>query len=767
MIGPYRLMEQIGEGGMGLVFVADQARPVRRRVALKVIKPGMDTRQVVARFEAERQALALMDHPNIAKVHDGGTTPAGRPYFVMELVKGVAITDFCDRERLTTRQRLGLFVSVCQAVQHAHQKGIIHRDLKPSNILVTVHDVTPVVKVIDFGVAKATGQQLTERTLYTAMAQLVGTPLYMSPEQAGLSGLDVDTRSDIYSLGVLLYKLLTGTTPFDQEVLHRAGQDEMRRMIREDEPPRPSTRISTLEKAELSTLAERRSVEPRWLGQEIRGELDWVVMKCLEKDRNRRYETASALAADVQRYLDDEPVAACPPSAGYRLRKLWRRHRGTLVTAGGVALALVVATAVSTWQAVEARVAQNEAEGAKRQAATDAAIAKAVADFLQQDLLRQVDMRAQRGEGFVPARNLTVKEALDRAAGRIGQRFQDQPLVEAAIRLTIGGAYRSVGEWPLAIPHLERAVALRKAHLGPDDQDTISAIVFLARGCQETGRFTDAIGLAKQVLENRMARLGPDQPETLAGMHDLAITYDYAGEWDNSLSLMKQVLEKRRAIYGSTHPDTLDTMHALARSYNHVDRFSESIALHEKIRVIRKSTENPELGAEPFFLITYVVACQGAGKLDQAAMLLHEALALNRKHDDSGGVETASTLCWLARNLLLQERFAEAEPIAREAIAIYEKERPEDPMRFYFVSILGAVLWGQHNYTEAEPLLLRGYEGMQSREALLQAIWKRRMGEAGQRVVHFYEVTNQLKKARAWREKTKTKLPDPASADVK
>ena len=325
MIGPYKLMEQIGEGGMGLVFVAEQQQPVRRRVALKVIKPGMDTREVIARFEAERQALALMDHPNIARVLDAGATGSGRPYFVMELVKGVPITQYCDDNRLTPRQRLELFATVCQAVQHAHQKGIIHLDIKPSNVLVSSHDGTPVVKVIDFGVAKAVGQQLTERTIYTALAQMVGTPLYMSPEQAGMSSLDIDTRTDIYSLGVLLYELLTGTTPFDKARLKQAAFDEIRRIIREEEPQKPSTRISTTDAA--PSIAACRHTEPAKLVKLVRGELDWIVMKCLEKDRSRRYETASGLALDVQRYLHDEHVLACPPSAAYRLRKFARRNR--------------------------------------------------------------------------------------------------------------------------------------------------------------------------------------------------------------------------------------------------------------------------------------------------------------------------------------------------------------------------------------------------------------------------------------------------------
>src|SRR5215470_12628120 len=308
----------------------------------------MDTRDVVARFEAERQALALMDHPNIAKVLDGGTTPSGRPYFAMELVKGVPITQFCDDNRLTARERLGLFVDVCPAVQHAHQKGVIHRDLKPNNVLVASHDGTPVVKVIDFGVAKAVGQQLTEKTVYTQLTQMVGTPLYMSPEQAGQSSLDVDTRTDVYALGVLLYELLTGTTPFDGERLRQAGYEEWRRIIREEEPARPSTRISTLGQA-AATVSLNRQSDPRRLKQLFRGELDWVVMKALEKDRNRRYETASGFARDVQRYLADEPVQACPPSVGYRLRKFVRRNKSSLAVAAAILFLLVLSGSIAGW----------------------------------------------------------------------------------------------------------------------------------------------------------------------------------------------------------------------------------------------------------------------------------------------------------------------------------------------------------------------------------------------------------------------------------
>ena len=380
LIGPYKLLQQIGEGGFGVVYMAEQTKPVRRKVALKIIKPGMDTKEVIARFEAERQALALMDHPNIAKVLDAGATESQRPYFVMELVKGVPLTEYCDKNHLPTRERLKLFVDVCHAIQHAHQKGVIHRDLKPSNIMVTLHDGKPVPKVIDFGVSKALSQQLTEKTLFTAYGQMVGTPAYMSPEQAEMSGLDIDTRSDVYSLGVLLYELLTGTTPFDGTRLRSAGYAEIQRIIREEEPPKPSTRLTSL--GESSTVvSSNRGTDPKHLGQLLRGELDWIVMKAMEKDRNRRYETANGLAADVNRFLNDEPVVACPPTAAYRFRKFARRYKAHVTVATAFALLLVASTAIAWWLYADARVARNDAVAAR--------------DDLQQERDRAIDAEQQ------------------------------------------------------------------------------------------------------------------------------------------------------------------------------------------------------------------------------------------------------------------------------------------------------------------------------------------------------------------------------------
>ena len=418
-LGRYKLLEKVGEGGCGVVYVAEQTQPVRRRVALKVIKLGMDTKAVVARFEAERQALAMMDHPNIAKVLDAGTTETGRPYFVMELVRGIKITDYCDQEKVSTKERLDLFIKVCQAIQHAHQKGLIHRDIKPSNILVTLHDGVPVPKVIDFGIAKATEGRLTDATVYTQLHQFIGTPAYMSPEQAEMSGLDIDTRSDIYSLGVLLYELLTGSTPFDGKELMSMGIDAMRQTIREKEPVRPSTKLATLQAEELTTTAKRRSVETSRLANLLRGDLDWIAMKCLEKDRSRRYDTANGLAMDIKRHLNNEPVVARPPSAAYKLQKAWRRNKIVYTAGAFVFLALVgglTVASVGLKKAISAQKSEAEQRRAANKNFEDAQKAEAAADSLR--IQAQKDELAARQRAYASDMNVAQQALAESNLGR-------------------------------------------------------------------------------------------------------------------------------------------------------------------------------------------------------------------------------------------------------------------------------------------------------------------------------------------------------------
>jgi serine/threonine protein kinase/Flp pilus assembly protein TadD len=700
VLGPYRLLELVGEGGMGLVYVAEQEQPLRRRVALKLIKPGMDSAQVVARFEAERQALALMDHPNIAHVFDGGTTPEGRPYFVMELVRGTPITGYCDQQRLGTRARLRLFQDICGAVQHAHQKGIIHRDLKPSNVLVSVHEGAPVVKVIDFGVAKALGGRLTDKTLYTALAQLVGTPLYMSPEQAGRSDLDVDTRSDVYSLGVLLYEILTGTTPFDSEILKRAGYDEMRRIIREEEPPRPSTRLSTLEQAQLSTIAEQRGLEPGRLRHELRGELDWIVMKALDKDRDRRYESASAFAQDIARYLADEPVLACPPSAGYRLRKFVRRHR-IGVAAAACVLGLVVLGAGLLWReqtqqaaaVASAEAALERAELLREQerwqeAAAVLTVAQAQLEGRRQGALRQrveqarrdVDMLMSLEEAHVQ-HSLPGKEQTYDFAGsaRIyAQAFERYGLeVDSRDSEDVARHVRASAIREHLLDALHDWERCRKETQDPAGAEALRALARLADDDPWRQRLREAAGRKDRAALEALAEQ-PDTPDkSSASLRWLADSLQEVGSLALAERLLRQAQVDRPAdfwinIYLAYFYRVADARGTPRDNSQAIRFFQAAVALRPQSAPILS-----DLGAQLHF----------ARKLAEAEATFRRALAL--KPDDA---IARTNLGVVLRD---EGRLAEAEAACRQALAV-------QPGFAGAHLILGQVLFKRGRLAEAE-----------------------------------------------------------------
>jgi serine/threonine protein kinase/lipopolysaccharide biosynthesis regulator YciM len=731
-IGPYKLLQQLGEGGMGAVWMAEQQKPVRRKVALKLIKVGMDSRRVVARFEAERQALALMDHPHIAKVLDAGTTANGRPFFVMELVKGVPITRYCDQEHLTLRERLELFIPVCQAVQHAHQKGIIHRDLKPSNVLVALYDGRPAPKVIDFGVAKAMTQKLTERTLFTEVGQIVGTLEYMAPEQAELNNLDIDTRADIYALGAILYELLTGSPPLTRQQLRSAAFTEVLRLIREVEPPRPSTRLSST--AELPNIAAQRKLEPRRLTRLVHGELDWIVMKCLEKDRGRRYETANALALDVQRYLADEPVLAGPPGAGYRLRKFLRRHRGPVVAAALVLLALLAGIVGTSWGLVEAQrqheqadrerqqaVAQKDrAEAAetlarqrledvsqqKQRAEREAAIAGAVNAFLQQDLLGQADIGKQPQLGAAPRNpNITVQELLDRAAQAIEGKFAEQPQTEAAIRLTLGDTYRALGRYAEAQPHLERSVQLRTAQLGANHLDTLHSKHNLAGLYYALGKYDPAEPLYQEVLAGFTAQLGADHPDTLRCKNNLVELYRAQGKYDRSETLFKEVLSTRAAQLGADHPDTLLSKNSLAGLYRAQGKYAEAEPIQQEV----VAGFTALLGADhPATLISkhnLAGLYHAQGKFDRAEPLFQQVVAASTAQLGADHPDTLRSKNDLAVLYQDQEKYDRAEPLYKEVLdARTSKLGARHPSTLISKHNLAWLYQAQQKYDQAEPL---------------------------------------------------------------
>jgi eukaryotic-like serine/threonine-protein kinase len=740
--GRYTLLEILGEGGMGTVYRAEQSQPVKRQVALKLIKVGMDSRVVLARFDAERQALAMMDHPNIARVYDGGTTEANQPFFVMELVQGTPITDYCDRHRLSVDARLQLFVAVCQAVQHAHQKGIIHRDLKPNNVMVTEVDGRPTPKVIDFGVAKATESNLTDQSLGDTGA-IVGTPTYMSPEQADPSTLDIDTRTDVYALGVILYELLAGSPPLDASQFKRGALLEMLRMVREVDPSRPSTKVSTADA--LPSIAANRGIDPDRLKRELRGDLDWIVMKALEKDRTRRYETANGFGADILRHLASEPVLAAPPSRTYRLRKFVRKHRAGVIAASLVLSALlagIVGTTLGLFEAkrqeglakVAERLTRDErdravkAEGqtreerdralkAEAQARIEADKAKAINEFLTTDLLTQAEPANNAAEDHV-----TLLEVLDRAADKVGKRFTSKPEIEVALRKSIAKTYHGLASWNKAerqqralmelarrpgakpgdyyISEAELAHVLRhqgrfdeevlamarsatdglKRTLGPDHPVTLSSMMNLAISYGALGRYAEALKLIEETLALTKTKLGPDHPETLNGMNNLANSYAGLGRQADALKLREEALALMKAKLGPDHPDMLNSMANLAHSYYALGRYADALMLGEEALALMKAKLGPDHPDTLNSTINLAQSYHALGRQADALKLREEALALSKAKLGTDHPTTLDSMINLAQSYHAFGRHADALKLNEEALPLMKaKLGPDHP----------------------------------------------------------------------------------------
>ena len=700
IIGRYKLLQQIGEGGCGVVYMAEQEEPVRRRVALKVIKLGMDTKQVIARFEAERQALALMDHPNIAKVLDAGATETGRPYFVMELVRGIKITDFCDENSLPTEERLDLFIKVCQAIQHAHQKGIIHRDIKPSNILVASNDGVPVPKVIDFGIAKATQGRLTNQTLFTAFEQFIGTPAYMSPEQAALTMLDVDTRTDIYSLGVLLYELLTGRTPLDQKDLLAAGLDGMRRTIREEEPARPSTRLSTMLEVELTTTAKHRHTDAPKLIHLLRGDLDWIVMRALEKDRARRYETANGFANDVQRHLNNEPVLARPPTKLYRFQKLARRNKLAFVATVAVAASLIIGLGLSTWQFFEksrayrltllAEQAQArlrvQAEAERKKAQTEAAKSQQVAQFMK-DMLKGVGPKVALGRD-----TQLLREILDQTAERVGKDLKDQPEVEAELLSVIGNTYHDLDNAKAETIHRE-ALRLRRTLFPGTNLLVAASLRELAFDLDALNRYAEAEALYNESLAMRRQVLGNEHHDVAESLGYLAHLRLRQGRLAESETMFRGTLEICRKAAGVDDSELSDLLRDMAGVLRLEGKFVEAEDTARQALAFAKKMPASENWFVANALHELGLALKDQSKLAAAEESLRLAWVARRKVLAAGDPFLWASFDALSTLLRDQGEWAELEAACSDAIALFKHLVQQDPKRSGHAIDLGHCQW--------------------------------------------------------------------------
>ena len=738
-VGRYRILQRLGEGGFGEVFEAEQTHPVRRRVALKVIKPGMDSRDVIARFMAERQALALMDHPHIARVLDAGTTDGGQPYFVMELVQGEPVTAYCDRHNLSVAERLALFEQVCTAVQHAHSKGVIHRDLKPSNVLVGTHEDRPFAKVIDFGIAKATGSRLTDHTLFTAQNQMIGTPLYMSPEQAEGSA-DIDTRSDVYSLGVLLYQLLTGTTPFESVSIRGAAHAEIQRILREVEPPRPSVCLSRSQDT-LQQVAAHRRTDPVHLARQLRGELDWIVMKAIEKDRSRRYETANGLAMDIRRYLSGQPVLAAPPSAAYRMRKFVRRHRGAVAAGILLAISLLVGMAGFAWQASiatrQARIAEQRASELEQVSSFQAEMLGQVDPtraglMLTEDVLARFDEHLQAAGTAQPERAAQTQafekqwarvNATDAASALINRtilapavaaldsRFKEQPLVDASLRQVLAERYQGMGMAAVALPLQRRVLEVRRQHLGDGHPLTVHAISRTAELLDDLGRLKEAEPYYREALELGRRELGNEHPQTLTAISNMGSFHHSQGQWVLAEPLLREALDARRRVLGEGHRDTLASFNNLGGLFHFQGRLQEAEPYYRKAAEgsrVALGDDDPDTLA---MQINLAALLTGQSRFDEARAITVDALERARRVLGELHPHTLYLISNLGVLLRRQGKLAEAEPYLREALRLRRRALGDDhPTTIGSMRNLGVLLQLLGKLPEAEVSLREAFE---------------------------------------------------------